>query len=326
MIFYMNLIVLGITGIAFSAYLSFRVSDPGISFISTVLAYTLSLLITFIVTKKEVEKECGGIINGLKKQHKTKVRKLKREHDTTTLEKTIRDGTNTLIKNAVDYFKIENIKNEVPRSAAMKNLQLDKYGQIIELLADFSLILPDRKENQEIVEGEINHQIAIYQIDEKDFAQFLERIMDKYLITVSKKIREKADMRDAQQDMKRCPKCAEKILMDAKACRHCGYDFKSVRKISESDWLKKGETLYRSGNFQEALSLFTNAIDLKPKSARAYYDRGITYEKMGIQKRALDDLAAAARLGHEKAQETLEKLSMMDTQEWGWGQKVKKIE
>lgn len=324
MIFYMQLIILGLAGVALSAYFSSGATDPGITFVSIILSYALSLLITFIITKREVEKECDDVISSLKAEYKIKIRRLKREHDTTNLEKTIRDGTQTLIKNAVDYFKIENIKNEGPSSAAMQNLQLDKYGQIIELLADFSLILPDSKENQEIVQEEIIHQIDIYRIDEKDFAQFLQRIMDKYLITVNKKIREKKELSFNKKRMKRCPKCAEKILMKAQICKHCGYELREIQIMNESGWLEKGQKLYRSGNFSGALSLFTNAIDLNPKSARAYYSRGLSHEKLGNQSRAVDDLRVATRLGHEKAQKALNILSLMDTQEWKWEHEIEK--
>ncbi len=303
--FYTYLIFMGLGGIGLSAYCSFRVSDPGISFISTVLSYILSIVITFIITKREIEGECSEIIDDLKKEQKTKILRLKREHDTTTLERTIRDGTKTLIKNAVDYFKIENIKNEMPSSAAIQNLQLDKYGQIIELLADFSLILPDRKENQEIVQQEINHQIDIYRTDEKSFAFFLQRIMEKYLITVSKKIREKKEL-NAQDTMKRCPRCAEKVLAKAKICKHCGHEFRDTRMVSESDPFKKGETLYRSGDFKQALNFFNNAVNLNPKSSRAYYNRGITYEKLGNPAQAKNDLMTAAQLGHKRAQKILD--------------------
>ncbi|MDM8523161.1 tetratricopeptide repeat protein [Desulfococcaceae bacterium HSG8] len=317
MSFYANLVILGLTGTGLSAYLFFRVPDPNISFMSSTLSYILSLLITFILTKKDVEREYEDVIDCLKKEYKTKIHRLKREHDTTTLEKTIRDGTQTLIKNALDYFKIENIKNEVPASAAIQNLQLDKYGQIIELLADFSLILPDYKENQEIVQHEIVHQIEIYRVDEKDFAHFLERIMKKYLITVNKKIREKTDLHMARR-MKRCPKCAEKILPEAKICKHCGHVLKAdspnstvIPGTTEVDWLRKGQALYRSGNLNEALSMLTNAIDLNPKFSLAYYHRGIVNKKMGNKKRAMDDLKIAAQLGHRKAQETLKSTMMI---------------
>ena len=322
--FYVYLIIMGLASLGLSAFSSFQISDPSISFISTAFAYIVSLLLTFILTWKKAEREYNERLDGLKKEHQLKIHKLKREHDTTTLEKTIRDGTQTLIKNALDYFKIENIKNEMGNSAAMQNLQLDKYGQIIELLADFSLILPDYKENQEIVEYEINHQIEIYKIDEKDFALFLQRIMKKYVITVNKKIREKKDL-NITRNMKRCPKCAEKVLPQASVCKHCGHEFRPVlmklptKPMNELEWLRKGQTLYRSGNLQEALSLMTNAIDLNPKFAKAYYNRGIIHEKLGSKERAINDLRAASQLGYKKAQDVMKELNvkvMGETQEW----------
>jgi len=313
---YAAFIILSLTGAAVSGFLFFQVPDPKISFVSTTLCYIVSLLVMLVITKKNSEKEYNSIISGLKEEYKLKINRLKREYDTTTLEKTIRDGTRTLIKNAVDYFKIENIKNEMGNSAAIQNLQLDKYGQIIELLADFSLILPDTTENQEIVQEEINHQIRIYQMDEKNFSQFLQRIMEKYQITVNKKIREKKETVISARNMKICPKCAEKILIKAMVCKYCGHEFKIVPKTTETEWIKKGQSLYRLGQFQDALSFFTNALDSNPKSAQAYYSRAVTYEKLGNHSRALNDLTTAAQLGHKKAQELIHQFEMMDTQEW----------
>ncbi len=118
-------------------------------------------------------------------------------------------------------------------------------------------------------------------------------------------------------NMKRCPQCAEWVLSKARACKHCGTIFGSfaIPVTSELSWLKKGQTLYRSGNFQEALSLFSNAIDLNPKSKLAYYYRGIIHKKLGNQPRSLNDLTAAAQLGHKNAQELLRSM-MINTQEW----------
>ncbi|WP_207681255.1 tetratricopeptide repeat protein [Desulfonema magnum] len=253
----------------------------------------------------------------LKRTYKKKIHQLKKEHDTTTLEKTIRDGTQTLIKNALEYFKLENIKKEMEKTAAIENLQLDKYGQIIDLLAEFSLILPDIKENQEIVQQEIKHQITIYKIDENPFALFLQRIMDNYVITVKKKIKEKTEL-SMSANMKRCPECTKWVLPNARICKHCGVILGGLSAIpltSESDWLRKGQTLYRAGNFQEALSLFSNAIDLNPKSKLAYYYRGIIHKKLGNHPRSVNDLTAAAQLGHKNAQELLRSM-MINTQEW----------
>jgi tetratricopeptide (TPR) repeat protein len=194
-------------------------------------------------------------------------------------------------------------------SAAISNLQLDKYGQIIELLADFSLILPDVKENREIVQQELNHQISIYRIDEKPFAIFLQRIMEKYVVTVNKKIREKVSQNTLGL-MKNCPRCAERVLLKANACKHCGYEFKALSRTPAHstialDRVEKGKELYRTGNYQEAVNVLTSAIELKPDYAIAYYNRAIVYYKLGDRKQAENDLKEASYLGHKKAKELL---------------------
>lgn len=319
---YTHLIVIGLVAFVLVIYLFFEVFE--INIFIMISSYVISLLITYIITKKELEVRHDGIIHSLKKKYNIRIRKLKREHDTATLEKTIRDGTKTLIKNAVEYFKIENIRNEMPLSAAIQNLQLDKYGQIIELLADFSLILPDYQENQEIVQEEIDHQIEIYQIDEKPFAEFLQRITEKYTTTVHKKIRER-QYQDLRRTMQTCPQCAEKILPHSEVCKHCGHKLKNAAppkssvpvKPDEPDWIKKGYDSYRSGNFKEAIRIFTVAIDLNPDDSQAYYNRGILHMKIDKQTQAADDLKAAAGMGHKKAQKVLNSLIMMKTHDGG---------
>lgn len=306
---YTTLLVLGLVAVGVSAYLPMQIPSRNISFVTAILSSTLSLLIIFILTKRNVEKEYELKMQKLKDQYERKIGRLKKEHDSTTLEKTIRDGTQALIKNALDYFKIENIKNEIGPSAAMQNLQLDKYGQIIELLADFSLILPDYQENRQIVTQEIDHQIQIYQVDEKPFAGFLERILEKYLVAVNKKIREKVDQ-NALESKKQCPRCAEKVMLEAKICKHCGYEFKAISKSSAHNnaalqRVEKGKMLYNSGNYQEAVDILSKAIELKPNYAVAYYNRAIVFNKLGNHEKAESDLKEAGYLGHKKAQELL---------------------
>ncbi len=306
---YASLIILGSVAVGLSAYLPFQIPNKSVSFISTIFSSIFSLLVTFIITKRWMEQEYDVKIRHLKERYERKIRRLKKEHDTTTLEKTIRDGTRTLIKNALDYFKLENIKNEIGASAAIQNLQLDKYGQIIELLADFSLILPDYQENRQIVKQEIDHQIEIYEIDEKPFSMFLQRILEKYTVTVTKKIREKRDI-SMVESMKTCPQCAERVLVKARVCKHCGYAFKTGSKTPTHgtlavDRVEKGKSLFDAGKYEEALKVFDSAIELKPNYAVAYYNRAIVYNKLGNQKKSEEDLKEACLLGHKKAQELL---------------------
>lgn len=314
---YTTLIIVGSLAIGISIFLPFQIPGKYTSLISGFFSTVFCLLITFILTKKWIEKDYEERMGSLKEKYENKINSLKTEHDTATLEKTIRDGTQTLIKNALDYFKLENIKNEMGDSAAIANLQLDKYGQIIELLAEFSLILPDVKENREIVQQEIDHQITIYQTDEKPFALFLERIMDKYIVTVDKKIREKVDHQLRPGTTKTCPRCAEKVLSQANVCKHCGYEFKAlsrtpVHSTVSLDRVEKGKKLFRAGKYQEAIDIFTSAIELKPDHAAAYYNRAVVYHKIGDIKQAENDLKEASYLGDKKAKRLLKNIEKID--------------
>ncbi|MDM8551071.1 tetratricopeptide repeat protein [Desulfobacterales bacterium HSG2] len=307
---YASLIIVGSVAIGLSAYLPLQIPDR-YTLIVLIPSTALSLILTFIVTKKSLEKKHGDEMRDKEEKYKKKMVELKKEINTATLEKTIRDGTKTLIKNALDYFKLENIKNEMGDSAAIANLQLDKYGQIIELLADFSLILPDISESRAIVQKEIIHQIAIYQIDEKPFSMFLQRIMDKYIVTLNKKIQERTSQNNLGL-MKTCPKCAERVMLKANVCKHCGHDFKaiSIQPVLETeilDQMEKGKKFYRSGNYPEAIDAFTRVTELKPDYALGYYNRAVVYYKVGDGDAAENDLRKASRLGYKKADKLLDK-------------------
>lgn len=304
---YVSLIIVGTVAVGVSAYFPFQVANKNLSLLATVFTSVFSLFFTYLITKTIVEKDYEQRMSLERNKYERKIRRLKKDYDTITLEKTIRDGTQTLIKNAVDYFKIENIKNEMGASAAIQNLQLDKYGQIIELLADFSLILPDYQENQQIVQQEIHHQIRIYEIDEKPFATFLRRILDKYMISVNKKMREKVDQ-NAVEGMKTCPRCAEKVLLKAQVCKHCSYEFKPAPVLTDMtsiNPIERGKSLFRAGKYLESIQALTLAIDQNPNHASAYYARAIVYNKLGNYELAENDLIKASELGHKKAQELL---------------------
>ena len=306
---YTTLLVIGVMAVCLTGYLPLQITSKALSVVTSMFISTVALTATFIITKNWLDKEHEAKTAAMLKKYDRKIKRLKKEQDTSTLEKTIRDGTKTLIKNALDYFKIENIKNEMGATAAIQNLQLDKYGQIIELLAEFSLILPDYQENRQIVQEEIDHQIAIYEIDEIPFALFMQRILEKYSVTVDKKIREKEDM-NKLISMKTCPRCAERVLLKAKICKHCAYEFKTVSKTPVHntvalDRVEKGRALFNSGKYNEALDVLNGAIDLKPNHAKAYYNRAMVYNKIGRIKDAENDLKEASYLGDKRAQELL---------------------
>jgi tetratricopeptide (TPR) repeat protein len=278
---YSNLVVLGLAGMALITFSAFQVFAPAITFLLSFFSFLVFLLVAFLNTKAWIEKEHLRKIQALKDGYERKIRRIKNEYDTATLEKAIREGTKTLIKNAVDYLKIENIKNEMPPSAAIQNLQLDKYGQIIELLADFSLILPDYDENRRIVEREINHQIEIYEIDEKLFAEFLKTILGKYHLTVTKKMRERLQLVAGSQS-RLCPACKERIPVHSADCRYCGHSMlpKAVaskgaekprsrfRGVSPEEPADGSHSKFTDGGPREALVAARLRSAVKPKAGQ----------------------------------------------------------
>lgn len=303
------MVAAGLFLVACAAVMPLLVASRFVPIFMVVLASAVGALVSFLVTRKYDDERRETEVSRLREESEKRIHRLKREHDTTTLEKTIRDGTQTLIKNALDYFKIENIKNEIGSTAAIENLQLDKYGQIIELLADFSLILPDVTENRKIVQGEISHQIQIYSVDETHFARFMERILEKYTVTVNKKIKEKNEL-ETIEALKTCPECAERVQPKARICRHCGYQFQrpnqgSFHRAVALQRMAGGRRLYDEGNFEEAVRAFDAAIALRSNYALAYYNRAVAHNKLGHRRKAEADLREAAELGHRKARELL---------------------
>ncbi|PID73522.1 MAG: hypothetical protein CSB33_03275 [Desulfobacterales bacterium] len=318
---YTSLILLGVSGLLVQVFMALELFQTGLSLGFAIFFYLVFFTISVFNARAWKTREYDGKIQGMKAHYEKRISLLKSEYDTATLEMTIRDGTRTLIKNALDYFKIENIKKEMGPSAAIQNLQLDKYGQIIELLADFSLILPDYDENRRIVQQEIHHLIEIYRVDERLFAEFLRTIMGKYQLTVNKKIRER--LAGSEVRPRACPSCGRQNPPKSLICRHCGEPtlFSRSNLInhpanSRENWEKRAMHSYREGDYPEAVKLFSLAIEADPGASNALFRRGLLLRKLGDMQRGLDDLRQAARLGHAKAGELLQKMSNNRTREW----------
>ncbi|MEJ2730893.1 MAG: tetratricopeptide repeat protein [Deltaproteobacteria bacterium] len=71
---------------------------------------------------------------------------------------------------------------------------------------------------------------------------------------------------------------------------------------TDKNWYQQGLRLKQKGHYQEAIHAFNQAIDHKIKFAESYFERGICFYKLGNNRQAADDLAAAAMLGCEAAE------------------------
>jgi tetratricopeptide (TPR) repeat protein len=72
--------------------------------------------------------------------------------------------------------------------------------------------------------------------------------------------------------------------------------------VTEKDWYQKGLQLKQKGHYQKAIHAFNQAIDNQIKFAEAYFERGVCFYKLGNNRQATDDLAAAAVLGCNAAE------------------------
>jgi tetratricopeptide (TPR) repeat protein len=67
----------------------------------------------------------------------------------------------------------------------------------------------------------------------------------------------------------------------------------------------RGAARGATGDFARAIADFDRAIEIDPQYAQAYYDRGMTYNRIGNRSRAIDDLTEATRLGSGPARKLL---------------------
>jgi len=79
----------------------------------------------------------------------------------------------------------------------------------------------------------------------------------------------------------------------------------AVIRLSAADWVEKGNEFSKAGKWPEAKEAYTRAIELDPKYADAYLNRGVSYGKLGDQPEEIKDYKTAAGLGSKLAQEKL---------------------
>jgi len=62
-------------------------------------------------------------------------------------------------------------------------------------------------------------------------------------------------------------------------------------------YYNRGNTYAKNGQYDNAISDFTKAIEINPKHADAYYSRGVVYYYKKDYEKALDDFYKAQKLG-----------------------------
>ncbi|MGA2465905.1 MAG: tetratricopeptide repeat protein [Thermodesulfobacteriota bacterium] len=70
----------------------------------------------------------------------------------------------------------------------------------------------------------------------------------------------------------------------------------NIKQLSAYDLYKKGNALLTSGNYNDAIEALSEAIELDPKFALAYYGRGIAYSYLKYSKLAIENYDKAIDL------------------------------
>ena len=76
----------------------------------------------------------------------------------------------------------------------------------------------------------------------------------------------------------------------------CKYEL----QISTGSYLEQGNKHYNREEFEQALAVYNQAIQLNPKFAEAYNNRGIVYRKQGKYDLAIADYNESIRLNNPK--------------------------
>lgn len=74
-----------------------------------------------------------------------------------------------------------------------------------------------------------------------------------------------------------------------------------AQERSAADWFMLGVNAYVHEAYDEAIIFFDHAIDMEPRNARAYVNRGDVYAEKGDCEEALNDYSFAAYLGSKEA-------------------------
>ena len=54
-------------------------------------------------------------------------------------------------------------------------------------------------------------------------------------------------------------------------------------------WFNEGGKAFEVGNYDKAIEYYTKVIEINPKDAKAYYNRGVAYAEKGLQDKAIKD-------------------------------------
>jgi len=82
---------------------------------------------------------------------------------------------------------------------------------------------------------------------------------------------------------------------------------KKPQEQAKRNWFAIGKKHIEANEYKEAVAAFSNSLKTDLNNEKIYYLRAVAYSKLSDRRNALEDIKTAARLGHPKAIEYLQK-------------------
>ena len=80
-----------------------------------------------------------------------------------------------------------------------------------------------------------------------------------------------------------------------------------AQELTAEDYLNRGIDNFDKGNYSEAITDFTKAIEINPDYSLAYFNRGLAYAEIDNFSQACSDWQKAYQLGYKDALELINK-------------------
>lgn len=171
-----------------------------------------------------------------------------------------------------------------------------------EALQDFNYILinfPDHADSY-FNRGIVYENLGIYANAIKDYSETI-KLRPDFIMAYHYRGIARFRMNDfdgALEDYNKALQLGQNLQLDIATAKEFGLN-------SSALYFSRGVIMQKKGDLQKAIQDYSEAINIDPSSAKAYYNRAIAKMALSQAEEALKDLEIASRLGFEQADQVI---------------------
>ena len=206
-----------------------------------------------------------------------------------------RNSSRTIALSKVKRLLLEELGTYLESVTEVQNFQLTK-DQIVTLTAGIvQTEIVDEK-----WDGRIYRLRARIAADSDNVIKSIDALRsDREKTKELEEVRERSD--EQLQEIERLRKELAAAKDESRAKKKAAYD-DTISSLKAIEWFEKGLASGRSGDHNNAIENFSMAINLDPKFAMAYNNRGNTYINLGKHRQAIEDYNKAIELNPKYAE------------------------